>query len=144
MKRFTGLDLHRIAKETEGFVARDFTMLVDRAVHSRLSHQNVHSREGTLYRLNQNVVPASIVRECGAVRVHMVPVSGQSGRCLSGKWAFPAKLTTFLLTELRLAEWDQMGKDKCHMILFMWNIKNKINEQTKPNMSRYEEESGGC
>ncbi|OWK06819.1 PEX1 [Cervus elaphus hippelaphus] len=35
----------RIAKETEGFVARDFTMLVDRAIHSRLSQQNVYSRE---------------------------------------------------------------------------------------------------
>ncbi|XP_043727549.1 peroxisome biogenesis factor 1 [Cervus elaphus] len=45
MKRFTGLDLQRIAKETEGFVARDFTMLVDRAIHSRLSQQNVYSRE---------------------------------------------------------------------------------------------------
>lgn len=49
MKRFTGLDLQRIAKETEGFVARDFTMLVDRAIHSRLSQQNVYSREGTFY-----------------------------------------------------------------------------------------------
>nr|XP_056713608.1 peroxisomal ATPase PEX1 [Euleptes europaea] len=28
------LDLHQIAKETEGFVARDLTMLVDRAIHS--------------------------------------------------------------------------------------------------------------
>ncbi|XP_068829086.1 peroxisomal ATPase PEX1 isoform X2 [Capricornis sumatraensis] len=45
MKRFTGLDLQRIAKETDGFVARDFTMLVDRAIHSRLSHQNVCTRE---------------------------------------------------------------------------------------------------
>ncbi|KAF4019919.1 hypothetical protein G4228_011980 [Cervus hanglu yarkandensis] len=45
MKRFTSLDLQRIAKETEGFVARDFTMLVDRAIHSRLSQQNVYSRE---------------------------------------------------------------------------------------------------
>ncbi|NP_001179000.2 peroxisomal ATPase PEX1 [Bos taurus] len=45
MKRFTGLDLQRIAKETEGFVARDFTMLVDRAIHSHLSHQNVYTRE---------------------------------------------------------------------------------------------------
>ena len=58
MKKFTGLDLHRIAKETEGFVARDFTMLVDRAIHSRLSHQNVYSREGTFYCLNQNLVPS--------------------------------------------------------------------------------------
>uniref|UniRef100_A0AC11BS52 Peroxisomal biogenesis factor 1 n=1 Tax=Ovis aries TaxID=9940 RepID=A0AC11BS52_SHEEP len=45
MKRLTGLDLQCIAKETEGFVARDFTMLVDRAIHSRLSHQNVCTRE---------------------------------------------------------------------------------------------------
>uniref|UniRef100_A0A452GB66 Peroxisomal ATPase PEX1 n=1 Tax=Capra hircus TaxID=9925 RepID=A0A452GB66_CAPHI len=45
MKRLTGLDLQHIAKETEGFVARDFTMLVDRAIHSRLSHQNMCTRE---------------------------------------------------------------------------------------------------
>uniref|UniRef100_A0A8C5T6D3 Peroxisomal ATPase PEX1 n=1 Tax=Malurus cyaneus samueli TaxID=2593467 RepID=A0A8C5T6D3_9PASS len=33
-KDFSDLDLQCVAKETEGFVARDFTMLVDRAVHN--------------------------------------------------------------------------------------------------------------
>uniref|UniRef100_A0A8C3WJZ0 Peroxisomal ATPase PEX1 n=1 Tax=Catagonus wagneri TaxID=51154 RepID=A0A8C3WJZ0_9CETA len=45
MNRFTDLDLKRIAKETEGFVARDFTVLVDRAIHSRLSNQSISTRE---------------------------------------------------------------------------------------------------
>ncbi|XP_008684453.1 peroxisome biogenesis factor 1 isoform X2 [Ursus maritimus] len=45
ISRFTNLDLKRIAKETEGFVARDFTVLVDRAIHSHLSHQSVSTRE---------------------------------------------------------------------------------------------------
>ncbi|NWI88119.1 PEX1 factor, partial [Pitta sordida] len=39
LKNFSDLDLQRIAKETEGFVARDFTMLVDRAIHSCVSNQ---------------------------------------------------------------------------------------------------------
>ncbi|NXB82649.1 PEX1 factor, partial [Donacobius atricapilla] len=39
-KDFSDLDLRCIAKETEGFVARDFTMLVDRAIHTRASNQN--------------------------------------------------------------------------------------------------------
>ncbi|XP_051007949.1 peroxisomal ATPase PEX1 [Acomys russatus] len=39
------LDLQRIAKETEGFVARDFTVLVDRAVHAYLSRQHLSTRE---------------------------------------------------------------------------------------------------
>ncbi|NWU05311.1 PEX1 factor, partial [Cephalopterus ornatus] len=39
-KNFSDLDLQCIAKETEGFVARDFTMLVDRAIHSCVSNQN--------------------------------------------------------------------------------------------------------
>ncbi|NXF03055.1 PEX1 factor, partial [Smithornis capensis] len=34
------LDLQCIAKETEGFVARDFTMLVDRAIHTCVSNQH--------------------------------------------------------------------------------------------------------
>ncbi|XP_051466683.1 peroxisomal ATPase PEX1 isoform X5 [Apus apus] len=38
--KFSDLDLHCIAKETEGFVARDCTMLVDRATHSCVSNQN--------------------------------------------------------------------------------------------------------
>lgn len=38
------LDLQRIAKDTEGFVARDFTVLVDRAVHAYLSRQHSSTR----------------------------------------------------------------------------------------------------
>ncbi|XP_039562163.1 peroxisome biogenesis factor 1 isoform X1 [Passer montanus] len=40
-KDFSDLDLQCIAKETEGFVARDFTMLVERAIHTCASNQNV-------------------------------------------------------------------------------------------------------
>ncbi|NXR34739.1 PEX1 factor, partial [Zosterops hypoxanthus] len=39
-KDFSDLDLQCIAKETEGFVARDFTMLVDRAIHTCASNQS--------------------------------------------------------------------------------------------------------
>ncbi|XP_048161532.1 peroxisome biogenesis factor 1 isoform X1 [Corvus hawaiiensis] len=39
-KDFPDLDLQCIAKETEGFVARDFTMLIDRAIHTCASNQN--------------------------------------------------------------------------------------------------------
>ncbi|GAB1289381.1 Peroxisome biogenesis factor 1 [Apodemus speciosus] len=39
------LDLQRIAKETEAFVARDFTVLVGRAIHSSLSRQQSFTRE---------------------------------------------------------------------------------------------------
>ncbi|XP_061853223.1 peroxisomal ATPase PEX1 isoform X2 [Colius striatus] len=39
-KMFRDLDLQCIAKETEGFVARDFTLLVDRAIHACISNQN--------------------------------------------------------------------------------------------------------
>ncbi|XP_007938007.1 peroxisome biogenesis factor 1 [Orycteropus afer afer] len=45
MNKFTDLDLYFIAKETEGFVARDFTVLVDRAIHSRLSLQTISTKE---------------------------------------------------------------------------------------------------
>ncbi|XP_027430180.1 peroxisome biogenesis factor 1 isoform X2 [Zalophus californianus] len=45
ISNFTNLDLKRIAKETEGFVARDFTVLVDRAIHAHLSHQSISTRE---------------------------------------------------------------------------------------------------
>ncbi|XP_059027085.1 peroxisomal ATPase PEX1 isoform X2 [Mustela lutreola] len=45
ISRFTNLDLKHIAKETEGFVARDFTVLVDRAIHSHLSHQSISTKE---------------------------------------------------------------------------------------------------
>ncbi|XP_050747002.1 peroxisomal ATPase PEX1 isoform X3 [Gymnogyps californianus] len=40
IKKFSDVDLQCIAKETEGFVARDFTMLVDRAIHACVSNQN--------------------------------------------------------------------------------------------------------
>ncbi|KFO91541.1 Peroxisome biogenesis factor 1, partial [Buceros rhinoceros silvestris] len=40
IKKLSDLDLQRIAKQTEGFVARDITMLVDRAIHACLSNQN--------------------------------------------------------------------------------------------------------
>ncbi|XP_032258060.1 peroxisome biogenesis factor 1 isoform X2 [Phoca vitulina] len=45
ISNFTNLDLKHIAKETEGFVVRDFTVLVDRAIHSHLSHQSISTRE---------------------------------------------------------------------------------------------------
>ncbi|XP_062955746.1 peroxisomal ATPase PEX1 isoform X2 [Cynocephalus volans] len=45
INKFTDLDLQHVAKETEGFVARDFTVLVDRAIHSCLSHQSISTRE---------------------------------------------------------------------------------------------------
>ncbi|XP_057405657.1 peroxisomal ATPase PEX1 isoform X5 [Balaenoptera acutorostrata] len=45
MNKFTDLDLQCIAKETEGFVARDFTVLMDRAIHSCLCHQSISTRE---------------------------------------------------------------------------------------------------
>uniref|UniRef100_A0A669QWL8 Peroxisomal ATPase PEX1 n=1 Tax=Phasianus colchicus TaxID=9054 RepID=A0A669QWL8_PHACC len=40
VKKLSDLDLQYVAKETEGFVARDFTMLVDRAIHACISNQN--------------------------------------------------------------------------------------------------------
>lgn len=55
VNKFTNLDLHCIAKETEGFVARDFTMLVDRAIHSHLSHESISTREGMCFYSNQNL-----------------------------------------------------------------------------------------
>ncbi|XP_025921157.1 peroxisome biogenesis factor 1 isoform X1 [Apteryx rowi] len=42
IKKFSDLDVQYIAKETEGFVARDFTMLVDRAIHACISNQNLY------------------------------------------------------------------------------------------------------
>ncbi|XP_009906300.2 peroxisomal ATPase PEX1 [Dryobates pubescens] len=46
VKKLPELDLQRVAKETEGFVARDLTMLVDRAVHACVSNQGAsHSAE---------------------------------------------------------------------------------------------------
>uniref|UniRef100_A0A5F9DMK8 Peroxisomal ATPase PEX1 n=1 Tax=Oryctolagus cuniculus TaxID=9986 RepID=A0A5F9DMK8_RABIT len=64
--KFTDLDLQCIAKATEGFVARDFTVLVDRAMHARLSHQTVSTeKELVLTTLDfqkalQGFVPASL------------------------------------------------------------------------------------
>ncbi|XP_066483498.1 peroxisomal ATPase PEX1 isoform X2 [Tiliqua scincoides] len=43
--RFCDLDLHQIAKETEGFVARDLTMLVDRAIHAGVSVRRMCKKE---------------------------------------------------------------------------------------------------
>ncbi|KAM4874418.1 peroxisomal ATPase PEX1 isoform 1-T1 [Thomomys bottae] len=48
INKFTDLDLQRVAKDTEGFVARDFTVLVDRAIHSHLSCQHISTREELL------------------------------------------------------------------------------------------------
>ncbi|XP_029414212.1 peroxisome biogenesis factor 1 isoform X2 [Nannospalax galili] len=45
LNKFADLDLQCIAKETEGFVARDFTILVDRAIHSYISRQCISTRE---------------------------------------------------------------------------------------------------
>nr|XP_051709299.1 peroxisomal ATPase PEX1 isoform X2 [Oryctolagus cuniculus] len=64
--KFTDLDLQCVAKATEGFVARDFTVLVDRAMHARLSHQTVSTeKELVLTTLDfqkalQGFVPASL------------------------------------------------------------------------------------
>ncbi|XP_030300612.1 peroxisome biogenesis factor 1 isoform X2 [Calypte anna] len=43
-KKFPDLDLQCIAKETEGFVARDFTMLVGRAIHACVSKQSAFQK----------------------------------------------------------------------------------------------------
>lgn len=47
-KDFSDLDLQCIAKETEGFVARDFTVLVDRAIHTCASNQSASDNGGML------------------------------------------------------------------------------------------------
>ncbi|KAM8770256.1 peroxisomal ATPase PEX1 isoform 1-T1 [Rhynchonycteris naso] len=66
INKFTDLDLQCIAKETDGFVARDFTVLVDRAIHSRLSHQRIATREELVLttldfqKALQGFVPASL------------------------------------------------------------------------------------
>ncbi|XP_010226476.1 PREDICTED: peroxisome biogenesis factor 1 isoform X1 [Tinamus guttatus] len=48
VKKFSDLDIQYIAKETEGFVARDFTMLVDRAIHACISNQTVYENGAEL------------------------------------------------------------------------------------------------
>uniref|UniRef100_A0A8C8SI75 Peroxisomal ATPase PEX1 n=1 Tax=Pelusios castaneus TaxID=367368 RepID=A0A8C8SI75_9SAUR len=45
INKFCDLDLQHIAKETEGFIARDFTMLVDRAIHSYVSKRGGCEKE---------------------------------------------------------------------------------------------------
>ncbi|XP_039379575.1 peroxisome biogenesis factor 1 isoform X6 [Mauremys reevesii] len=45
INRFYDLDLQHIAKEAEGFIARDFTMLVDRAIHSCVSNKGACNKE---------------------------------------------------------------------------------------------------
>lgn len=47
VEKFSNLDLQYVAKETEGFVARDFTMLVDRAIHACISNQDAFQHGGT-------------------------------------------------------------------------------------------------
>ncbi|KAM4688857.1 peroxisomal ATPase PEX1 isoform 2-T2 [Discoglossus pictus] len=42
---FKDLDLNVIAKETEGFVARDFTMLVERSIESSVATRKTHTKE---------------------------------------------------------------------------------------------------
>ncbi|XP_053511025.1 peroxisomal ATPase PEX1 isoform X3 [Artibeus jamaicensis] len=66
INKFTDLDLQPIVKETEGFVARDFTVLVDRAIHSRLSYQSISTREELVLttldfqKALQGFIPASL------------------------------------------------------------------------------------
>ncbi|XP_049624818.1 peroxisomal ATPase PEX1 [Suncus etruscus] len=66
INKFTDLNLPQIAKETEGFVTRDFTVLVDRAVHSCLSHQSISTKEeltlttSDFQKALQGFIPASL------------------------------------------------------------------------------------
>ncbi|KAM9574531.1 peroxisomal ATPase PEX1 isoform 3-T3 [Guaruba guarouba] len=48
VSKFSDLDLQCVAKETEGFVARDFMMLVDRAIHACVSSQNAFQNDAEL------------------------------------------------------------------------------------------------
>ncbi|XP_069815526.1 peroxisomal ATPase PEX1 isoform X2 [Dendropsophus ebraccatus] len=43
--RFKDLDLHHLAKETEGFVAKDFVMLVERAIESSVATRKIYSKQ---------------------------------------------------------------------------------------------------
>nr|XP_033787031.1 peroxisome biogenesis factor 1 isoform X2 [Geotrypetes seraphini] len=45
IKRLEELDLQFVAKETEGYVAGDFTMLVDRAIHAYVSKRRAYVKE---------------------------------------------------------------------------------------------------
>lgn len=44
--RFQDLDLNHIAKETEGFAAKDFTMVVERAVEFSFAARKIHNKQG--------------------------------------------------------------------------------------------------
>ncbi|XP_018413103.1 PREDICTED: peroxisome biogenesis factor 1 isoform X2 [Nanorana parkeri] len=46
--RFQDLDLHYIAKETEGFAAKDFTMVVERAVEFSFATRKIHNKQDLL------------------------------------------------------------------------------------------------
>ncbi|XP_072010412.1 peroxisomal ATPase PEX1 isoform X2 [Engystomops pustulosus] len=43
--RFKDLDLHILAKETEGFVAKDFVMLVERAIESSVATRKIYTKQ---------------------------------------------------------------------------------------------------
>ncbi|KAM9308068.1 peroxisomal ATPase PEX1 [Gastrophryne carolinensis] len=45
---FEDLDLHHLAKETEGFVAKDFTLLAERAVESSVASRRVQRAQGVV------------------------------------------------------------------------------------------------
>ena len=48
------------------------------------------------------------------------------------------------LKGIMLNEISQTEKGKCHLITYMWNLKNKTNEQIKQNKThRYREQIGG-
>lgn len=46
--RFQDLDLNHIAKETEGFAAKDFTMVVERAVEFSFAARKIHNKQDLL------------------------------------------------------------------------------------------------
>lgn len=53
-------------------MARDFTMLVDRAIHSRLSHQGVCTREGMRFiAKTENLIPSFLVEKCNCSKVRI-------------------------------------------------------------------------
>ncbi|XP_068091364.1 peroxisomal ATPase PEX1 isoform X2 [Hyperolius riggenbachi] len=43
--QYKDLDLHHLAKETEGFVAKDFTMLVERAIESSVATKKIYNKQ---------------------------------------------------------------------------------------------------
>ncbi|CAI9580753.1 unnamed protein product [Staurois parvus] len=45
---FQDLDLHHLAKETEGFAAKDFTMVVERAVEFSFATRKIHNKQDLL------------------------------------------------------------------------------------------------